>query len=127
MAGDHEHVHRCQDCDHIGGPSPVAGDGLDRIAAERRRQVEVEGWTPAHDDEHHACELAMAADAYVYWAVGQVNGACWLWGAASPASWPWADDWWKPSHDPIRNMEKAGALIAAEIDRLLRARSGGEA
>jgi hypothetical protein len=25
--------------------------------------------------------------------------------------------WWKPS-TPVRNLEKAGALIAAEIDRL---------
>jgi hypothetical protein len=30
--------------------------------------------------------------------------------------------WWKPSTDPIRNLERAGALIAAEIDRLERAR-----
>jgi hypothetical protein len=32
--------------------------------------------------------------------------------------WPWNDDDWKPSPDPIRNLVKAGALIAAEIDRL---------
>lgn len=25
---------------------------IDEIAAERRRQIEVEGWTPEHDDEH---------------------------------------------------------------------------
>jgi hypothetical protein len=35
--------------------------------------------------------------------------------------WPWEQpDWWKPSDNPIRNLEKAGALIAAEIDRLIR-------
>lgn len=34
--------------------------------------------------------------------------------------WPWATDWWKPSDDPITNLVRAGALIAAEIDRLLR-------
>jgi hypothetical protein len=34
--------------------------------------------------------------------------------------WPWDQDWWKPSPDPIRNLVKAGALIAAEIDRLQR-------
>ena len=33
-----------------------------------------------------------------------------------------AEEWWKPSADPVRNLEKAGALIAAEIDRLLRQR-----
>jgi hypothetical protein len=39
-----------------------------------------------------------------------------------PSSWPWDYDWWKPSDDPIRNLTKAGALIAAEIDRLNRLR-----
>lgn len=32
--------------------------------------------------------------------------------------WPWESKWWKPSNDPIKNLVKAGALIAAEIDRL---------
>lgn len=32
--------------------------------------------------------------------------------------WPWDNKWWKPSDDPIKNLIKAGALIAAEIDRL---------
>ena len=32
--------------------------------------------------------------------------------------WPWDKKWWKPSDDPIKNLIKAGALIAAEIDRL---------
>ena len=35
--------------------------------------------------------------------------------------WPWDRKWWKPTPDNrIRELEKAGALIAAEIDRLLR-------
>ena len=34
--------------------------------------------------------------------------------------WPWSDKWWKPSDDPVRNLVKAGALLAAEIDRLQR-------
>lgn len=37
-----------------------------------------------------------------------------------PMDWPWADDWWNPSDDPVRNLVKAGALIAAEIDRIQR-------
>lgn len=93
--------------------------GVERIAAERQRQIEAEGWTPEHDTEHDACELAMAANSYVYWAVGQVNGECWPdEEPLIPASWPWDMDSWKPAVDPIRNLEKAGALIAAEIDRL---------
>lgn len=38
----------------------------------------------------------------------------------SPREWPWDASWWKPSPDPIANLVKAGALIAAEIDRLQR-------
>lgn len=32
------------------------------IAAERKRQIEAEGWTPEHDDAHDKGELARAAD-----------------------------------------------------------------
>jgi hypothetical protein len=37
-----------------------------------------------------------------------------------PDDWPWDWRFWKPSVDPIRDLVKAGALIAAEIDRLQR-------
>jgi len=40
--------------------------------------------------------------------------------APSIVTWPWEREAWKPSEDPIRNLVKAGALIAAEIDRLQR-------
>lgn len=45
------------------------------IAAERRRQVDAEGWTPEHDDEHEICELAMAAVAYSVAAIDECNAA----------------------------------------------------
>lgn len=93
--------------------------GADLIAAERRRQIEAEGWTPEHDDEHDGCELTQAAVAYAFQAVDQVNGACWP--DEIGLFWPWDRSWWKSSDDPIRNLVKAGALIAAEIDRLKRA------
>lgn len=86
--------------------------GAELIAAERARQIEVEGWTPEHDDEHDDNELPKAAVAYVLASRNLVLG--------SWAFWPWHEDWWKPSDDPIRNLVKAGALIAAEIDRLQR-------
>lgn len=35
-----------------------------------------------------------------------------------PVAWPWEDRFWKPK-DNLRNLQRAGALIAAEIDRLL--------
>ena len=36
----------------------------------------------------------------------------------SKMAWPFDDEWFKPSIDPVRQLTKAGALIAAEIDRL---------
>lgn len=34
------------------------------VLAERRRQIETEGWTPEHDDRHNAGEMALAASCY---------------------------------------------------------------
>lgn len=104
----------------------MSASGIERIAAERRRQVEVEGWTPEHDSEHGHRELARAAGLYVwafhiaagYAAEGSRYDPMDALGEVPP-SWPWHPDSWKPSADPIRNLEKAGALIAAEIDRAL--------
>jgi hypothetical protein len=80
------------------------------VLAERLRQVEEEGWTPEHDDQHNVRELSAAAECYA--------------GAASkhdgcPAIWPWDEAWWKPK-DYRHNLVKAGALILAEIERLDR-------
>ena len=95
--------------------------GVELIAEERQRQVDVEGWTPGHDAEHMAGELAGAARAYTH--VAQLQVCRQTISSNPPLSWPdWADEWWKPSDDPIRNLVKAGALIAAEIDRLQRLR-----
>jgi hypothetical protein len=98
--------------------------GAKLIENERRRQMEKEGWTADHDDEHVNGEMAAAAVCY-----------------ASPESiyvkreherfvgfvdpWPWDKNWDKrhdyPNTDQkIEMLVKAGALIAAEIDRLLR-------
>lgn len=95
--------------------SPAAAD----VLAERRRQIEAEGWTPEHDDEHMAGELAGAAGCYARYASVQARG-----GYPStytfPVDWPWRPSWWKPS-DARRNLVKAGALILAEIERIDRA------
>lgn len=93
-----------------------ATTGAARILAERQRQIEVKGWTPEHDAEHDSCELAMAASSYLL-AARHPNPT----QTTTPIGpWPWHAEWWKPSDDPIRNLVKAGALIAAEIDRLQR-------
>ena len=85
------------------------------IVDERIRQIEVEGWTPEHDDEHEMGELARAAACY---AVGEMIAD----EATGGSVWPWSDDWWKPTWpiDRRRELVKAGALIVAEIERLDR-------
>ena len=103
--------------------STTTTPGVDLIAAERQRQMEVEGWTPEHDDEHDRGELSCGAAAYIDRAISPMFGTPPPDGP--PLSWPWDESWWKPSDDPIRNLVKAGALIAAEIDRLSRKASDG--
>lgn len=92
-------------------------NGAELIAAERKRQATEEGWSPAHDAEHTNGELACAADAYIFAALANEAGK----PVERTVMWPWEASWWKPSPDPVRNLVKAGALIAAEIDRLKRA------
>lgn len=93
-------------------------NGIDLIAAERKRQVEQEGWTPAHDRRHEDGELAFAAACYAL--PEAARGII----VVTPKFWPWDLEWWKPTPDDrIRELQKAGALIAAEIDRL-RAEGG---
>ncbi|MBX6684925.1 hypothetical protein ISF16_21625, partial [Pseudomonas aeruginosa] len=83
------------------------------VQAERRRQITAEGWTPEHDDQHGAGELADAAACYALWA-GGINPGNWR------EFWPWAPEWLKHS-EPRRMLVKACALALAEIERLDRA------
>lgn len=83
--------------------------GAIAIMRERERQETKEGWTPEHDDTHRSGEMASAAACYLTWPFSHI-----------PASWPWARNWWKLK-DRRSNLVRAGALIAAEIDRLDRA------
>ena len=117
--------------------------GLD-VLAERQRQIDPEGWTPEHDDQHTTGELAEAGACYAH------TAAMWAYVAQQEAlpeeardidleeipptnkwsapdgddesmdlRWPWDMKWWKPC--PGRRMlVKAGALILAEIERMDR-------
>lgn len=94
--------------------------GVDLIDEERNRQLEVEGWTYEHDAEHKHGELACVAAAYAAAPLFKDAVRRGL-QAPPPPMWPksWLVKWWKPSPDDrIRELQKAGALIAAEIDRL---------
>jgi hypothetical protein len=105
-------------------------EGLALIAAERNRQISSEGYNARHDDSHKLGELVDAGQCYACVASAEIRGSSaneWpveLFDGFhdSLLDWPWDDKWWKPSDDPVRNLVKAGALIAAEIDRILRLR-----
>jgi len=89
-------------------------DGVALIAAERAKQQRADGYDPKHDDEHRDGELALAAVAYAL-----PESFCASAGVPWPWPWPWDAASWKPG-DRIRDLSKAGALLAAEIDRLQR-------
>ncbi len=89
--------------------------GAELIAAERSRQIEAEGWSPEHDAEHCDDDLALAAACYATpYNFRDPHGRT----GVPPQLWPWGRSDWKPTADRIRELVKAGALIAAEIDRL---------
>lgn len=89
-----------------------AGRGVTAIAQERRRQIEGERFDPGADLRYSQGELARAAACYVGLVARDANSE----STPCPTEWPWARCWWKPK-DRRRNLVRAGALIAAEIDR----------
>lgn len=93
--------------------------GADLIRIERERQIKDEGWTADYDSQHTDGELALAAVAYIL--AGEENSSCGFYNATY--FWPWKYDLWKPK-DRLQNLVRAGALIAAEIDRILEDKGG---
>lgn len=96
------------------------------ILAERRRQRTGEGWTNDHDDEHVDGSMRIVAQAYYDHAVRPRTMDWQLVPIGAdrramriPLPWPWGPKWWKPK-TPARDLERAGALCLAEIDRLER-------
>lgn len=99
------------------------------VLQERRRQVNEEGWTPEHDDQHGNRELAQAAAAYLVGIDGphedRTADDC---GTLSvPVVFPptWAPEWWKPGSAVEnagyrRRLVKGVALALAEIERVDR-------
>lgn len=97
--------------------------GIESIAAERERQVEAEGWTPEHDDAHSDGEMAAAAACYAMQVALDCISRDDLHKTVSSTIcelWPWSSHWWKPKNRRA-DLVRAGALIAAEIDRIDRA------
>jgi hypothetical protein len=97
--------------------------GCQIVMDERRRQIVRHQWTPEHDDEHTAGELAEAAECYLTEAkirvMRRVPSDAQGGSMEIPAGWPWRPQSWRPG-DRIRELAKAGALFLAEADRLRR-------
>lgn len=98
--------------EHISGQSA----GVLLVSKERDRQIVEEGYSFRHDDNETTHQLSDAAIVY----------AC-----TSPMRyevmhfWPWDVKYFKPSKSHtidgrIKELTKSGALICAEIDRLIR-------
>jgi len=85
--------------------------GTELITAERQRQVEEKGWTAEHDTTHKGGELATAAVFYTLPLGHLLEEKMW------PSSWA---GMYNTKHQipRIKQLVIAGALIAAEIDRL---------
>jgi hypothetical protein len=101
-------------------------NGAERIAAERQRQIKVEGYDAEHD-AGAADELALAAACYALPTERRKVRRTLMAGSFEvqvkvplfSELWPWRERFWKPTPDSrIRELEKAGALIAAAIDAL---------
>ena len=91
--------------------------GIELIAEERQRQIEKEGWTKEHDAEHKVGVLAKAAVCYALPPLTRADISPDV--GKPPFWWPFSEEWWKPEKDRVRELVKAGALIAAEIDKII--------
>jgi hypothetical protein len=86
------------------------------VRTERLRQISEEGFHPDDDDEMAEGELARAAAAYIRCASAPAEAA---------ALWPWPAYQMKPKSRQ-RNLERAAALLLAELERLERGRERAE-
>lgn len=107
----------------VGEPVSLPISILD-IAAERRRQVDVEGYSHKSDDDYEMGELGLAAALYALPYEAERGGEKLLsqddyigLHIAMDVSSGWHI---KPEPDRRRRLVKAGALISAEIERLDR-------
>ena len=79
------------------GPDIICG--VELISKERERQINEKGYTSEHDDRCYGNTLAMLAERYIFGSSSKLNST---------------------DEERIVELSKAGALIAAEIDRLQR-------
>lgn len=101
----------------------MVSGGAALVAIERMRQIDDEenggeGWTDEGDDRYRDGELVRAACCYAHAAAG--------YSPSLAPVWPWPPEFDKrprpdaSDEEKVRALEKAGALLCAEIDRLHR-------
>ena len=109
----------------------MTATGIELIAAERERQITELGYTAEHDAEHDDEDLAFAAACYaapvpIFLMKLEEGGDPDR--AAGEVKWvePWPIDWERDRRTyplakdlRLRQLAKAGALVAAEMDKLL--------
>lgn len=100
--------------------------GIELIAEERQRQIDVEGYSAQHDSQHPASEFAYAIIAYAEAAKTGINckeqgiteeTVINMYKTSCKRLFPWRE--FKTTTD-IRDLIKVGALAAALIDKLQR-------
>lgn len=91
--------------------------GAEIIVEERQRQIQVEGYTNYEDEQRYETgneDLAIAGACYAFPAEYRNPDSAFM---GIPQQWPWDDTYWKPTPgNRVRELAKAGALIAAQID-----------
>jgi hypothetical protein len=107
----------------------LVGKAAADVVRERRRQVEGEGFTAAHDDAHGGGEIALAAASYAYSSVlneqerrdhhDALYGLRRGFISIVRLLWRWEAHWFKP-RSRRDDLVRAGALIIAEIERIDR-------
>lgn len=120
--------------------TPDATPGVLRIAAERHRQIHEKGYSTEHDAGHSCDQLASAGACYALPLSDQRRYDAMFFND-KPQGWPFDKASWKSARvfdagaglaamDPrnrIRELEKAGGLIAASLDLHLHLLSGVDA
>lgn len=99
-------------------------DGATLIASERDRQITEEKFNAEHDKGWTDGQLAWAAVSYIIWSQLTYRYRRSSLAHLDPIKlWPWDISWFKPE-SYLKTLIKAGALIAAEIDRVLEVGKG---
>jgi len=85
-------------------------DGIEIIKEAREKQINKYGYTPEHDRMYQSNQLLFGALAYL-------NAA--LFGkSVGEEDWPFDTKYFKGGTNFVEDLSKAGAFIAAEIDRI---------